>query len=377
MKAIFGQPSQHDPAIGRFRGLAEFWSRRGLEIRHGLRIAAGGLASYAAGHALGLPQAYWAVFTAVLVVQGSVGGSWKASTDRFIGTIFGAAYGAAVATLVPHENAFTLGVALAISLVPLAVLSAFYPAFRVAPITAIILLLGSTGTTEGPIRAALLRTLEVALGGAFGMAVSLLLFPARAHMLLGRAADKVLQRLSELFPELIAAISQPARIDDILAKHDRVRAALTDLENIVTEAARERRNHLSEDVDPEPIARTLRRLRHDLVLIGRIVAEPVIPVPNAAVQDCLRQFGVAGGTYLAELGHAFAARQPPPPQTNLDLAIDQLLAVLEKMESGERIVALRFCLQQLRRNLFDLHQRAGEFAATPTRSRAAAQTAKN
>lgn len=372
MKAIFGQPSQHGPVIGRLHWLAQFWSRRRLEIRHGLRIAAGGLASYVAGHALGLPQVYWAVFTAVLVVQGSVGGSWKASTDRFIGTIFGAAYGAAVATLVPHDNAFTLGVALAISLVPLALLSAFYPAFRVAPITAIILLLGSTGSAEGPIRAALLRTLEVALGGIFGMAVSLLLFPARAHMLLGRAADKVLQQLSKLFPELITAISGPAWTENILVSQDRVRAALTDLENIVTEAARERRNHLSEDVDPDPIARTLRRLRHDLVLIGRVVAEPVIQSPSAEVRDCLREFGATGSAYLAELGRAFAGRYAPPPQTNLDVAIDRLLAVLEQTEPGERIVALRFCLQQLRRNLFDLHQRAGEFAAASTVRRAAA-----
>jgi len=377
MKAIFGQPSRPDPTMGRFHTLAEFWSRRRLEIRHGLRIAAGGLASYAAGHALELPQVYWAVFTAVLVVQGSVGGSWKASTDRFIGTIFGAAYGAAVATLVPHDSTFTLGVALTISLVPLAILSAFYPAFRVAPITAIILLLGTTGTAEGPIRAALLRTLEVALGGFFGMAVSLLLFPARAHMLLGRAAGTVLERLSELFPGLITAISEPARAEYILTKQDRVRAALTDLENIVTEAARERRNHLSEDVDPEPVARTLRRLRHDLVLIGRIVAEPVIPAPSAAVQDCLLRFRVAGAAYLVELGDAFAGRHVPPPQKNLDVAIDQLLAVLEKMGPDERIVALRFCLQQLRRNLSDLQQRAAEFAAASTGRRAAVQIVKN
>lgn len=370
MKAIFGQPPQHGPAIGRFHRLAELWVRRRLEIRHGLRIAAGGLASYVAGHALGLPQAYWAVFTAVLVVQGSVGGSWKASTDRFIGTIFGAGYGAAVATLVPHDNAFTLGVALAISLVPLALLSAIYPAFRVAPITAIILLLGSTGTTEGPIRAALLRTLEVALGGVLGMAVSLLLFPARAHMLLGRAADTVLQRLSELFPELISAISEPAATADILAKQDRVRAPLTELENVVTEAARERRNFLSEDVDPEPIARTLRRLRHDLVLIGRVVAEPVIPSPSAIAENCLRQFRDAGTAYLSRMGHAFATRHAPPPQTALERAMEQLLAMLEQMTPDERIVALRFCLQQLRRNLSDLHQRAAEFAAASTGRRA-------
>ena len=45
------------------------WTRRHAELRHGLRIAAAGVLSFALAHALALPQGYWAVFTAVLVVQ--------------------------------------------------------------------------------------------------------------------------------------------------------------------------------------------------------------------------------------------------------------------------------------------------------------------
>src|SRR4051812_29799579 len=153
--------------------VSAIFSRRRAEIRHGLRIAIAGVLSFALAHALGLPQGYWAVFTAVLVVQGSVGGSWKASVDRLIGTLLGAVYGAVIATAVPHDDVLLLGAALAISLTPLALLAALYPSYRVAPLTAVILLLGSAGTTEGPFIAALLRTVEVSLGGFVGMAVSL------------------------------------------------------------------------------------------------------------------------------------------------------------------------------------------------------------
>ncbi len=66
------------------------------------------------------------------------------------GTILGAVYGALIATLVPHNDVFMTGVALTLSLTPLALLAALYPSYRVAPITAVILLLGSAGTTEGP-----------------------------------------------------------------------------------------------------------------------------------------------------------------------------------------------------------------------------------
>src|SRR5882724_3624871 len=123
-------------------------TRRRAEIRHGLRIAIAGILSFVAAQSLGLPQGYWAVFTAVLVVQGSVGGSWKASIDRLFGTLLGAIWGAAIATLIPHENVWMLGTALTISLTPLALLAAFKPSYRVAPITAVILLLGNAGVTE-------------------------------------------------------------------------------------------------------------------------------------------------------------------------------------------------------------------------------------
>src|ERR1700704_3647111 len=251
------------------------WTRRHAELRHGVRIAAAGVLAFALAQVLALPQGYWAVFTAVLVVQGSVGGSLKASVDRLLGTLLGAVYGAAVATLVPHDTALTMGVALTISLTPLALLAALNPSYRVAPVTAVILLLGSAGTTEGPLLAAALRTIEVSLGGLVGMAVSIFLLPARAHALLGEAANRVLQRLAQLLADLIAGLMAPLdAAQAILARNDDVRVALTALENISDEAARERRNYLSDDSDPEPVTRTLRRVRHDLVLIGRVAADP-------------------------------------------------------------------------------------------------------
>ena len=180
MKAIFDTESPVHPAVLGRSGGALFQKWR-LEIRHGMRITVAGLASYALAEWLQLPQGYWAVFTAVLVVQGSVGGSWKAAVDRLAGTLLGAIYGAIVAGLIPHGDAVALGIALAISLTPLSLLAAFNPAYRVAPITAIILLLGSAGVTEGPILAAILRTIEVALGSLLGVIVSIFVLPARAH----------------------------------------------------------------------------------------------------------------------------------------------------------------------------------------------------
>lgn len=357
MKAIFGTETFQPAAWLRV------WPRRRLEIRHGIRIAAAGLASYALASALDLAQGYWAVFTSVLVVQGSVGGSWKAAVDRLLGTLMGAAYGAVIATVIPHSDPVALGVALAAALIPLSLLAAFNPAYRVAPITAVILLLGSTGATEGPVRAAMLRTIEVALGGFCGLLVSLYLFPARAHALLGEAAATVLRRLSDLFSLLLGALIEPASPDLIIARQDAARSALTNLENATSEAVRERRNRLTEDTDPEPVARTLRRVRNDLILIGRVAAEPLPADLYPELKQALHVLSTAGSEYLLTLGQAFARRQPPPASAGFQDAMQEVLSELQHANADEKLITLRFSLQQLQANLDDLSQRAQEFAS--------------
>ena len=126
-------------------GLAWLGTRR-AELRLAVRVAVGGVASFAVAHYLGLPQGYWAVFTAVIVTQASIGGSLKATIDRFIGTLGGAIYGAVVAMVIPHQEPAGLGLALALALLPLGFVSAIDARFRVAPVTAVIVLLSPVGS---------------------------------------------------------------------------------------------------------------------------------------------------------------------------------------------------------------------------------------
>jgi uncharacterized membrane protein YccC len=46
-----------------------------------------GLLVYVLAESFALPQGYWAVFSAIIIAQASVGDSMKATTDRLIGTI--------------------------------------------------------------------------------------------------------------------------------------------------------------------------------------------------------------------------------------------------------------------------------------------------
>ena len=124
-------------------------------LRLCFRMTVAGLLAYVLAEFFALPQGYWAVFSAIIVMQASVGGSVKATIDRVIGTIGGAVAGGAVGYIVPHQSVFSLGVALVIALAPLTLVAALWPNYRIAPLTAVIVLLTPGAQQLGPVDSAI------------------------------------------------------------------------------------------------------------------------------------------------------------------------------------------------------------------------------
>jgi uncharacterized membrane protein YccC len=93
----------------------------------------------------------------------------------------------------PHAGLVALTLALTVTLIPMALVGAFRPSYRVASITAIIVLLSSRTQQVGALRSAVDRVLDIAVGVVVALAVSLLVVPARAHALLTETAANVLE----------------------------------------------------------------------------------------------------------------------------------------------------------------------------------------
>jgi uncharacterized membrane protein YccC len=320
-----------------------------------------------------LSQGYWAVITAVIVMQASVGGSLKATVDRLVGTVAGAVYGGVVDFAIPHTNPAELGIALAIALAPLAVLAALYPSFRVAPVTAIIVLLTPSAGSLGPLQFTVDRILEIALGSIVGLAVSLLILPARAHNLVAQAAARIYSLLGELLPMALAGLEkQPDRIA-ILMIQARIRKALARLEAVAGEARGERAGRLTDDPEPDPLVRTSMRLRHDLVMLIRAAGEPMPPDIYARLQPSLTQLSQTGTLFLKDAAASLAARRPAPALQPFSEALEAYKAELESLRHdgltrnlpGDivgRLFAMGFGLEQMRQDLGDLDSRITEFA---------------
>jgi uncharacterized membrane protein YccC len=191
------------------------------QLRFSLRMTAAGLVALVVAQSLALPlHGLWVVLTAVVVTQMSVGGSLRATIEYTIGTLGGAIYAAAIGVLVPHAGAIAQGGVLALTIAPLAFVAAINPNFRVAPFSAVLVLLLSGQLGEGPIESAFTRFLEVALGGAIAIVVSLLVFSQRAHGLGGQAAAQILELMAKGFPELLTGFTQRLDANEVRQLQD-------------------------------------------------------------------------------------------------------------------------------------------------------------
>lgn len=351
--------------------------RQRPRVTQAVRMTVASLTTFLLAEALGLPQGYWAVITALIVTQSSVGGSLKAAFDRFLGSVIGACYGGAVAFAIPHHGGASTFAALFVAVAPLTFAAAVSAGFRIAPITAIIVLLSTTGSTLGPLAFALDRIFEIGLGCVVGLAVSLLVAPARA----ARAVTGQAARLARLLADQLAALARLDAVETPEAKAlpPAVRRALARLETLAGEAARERRSRLSAAPDPDPLLRTLMRLRHDLVLLRRAIAEADAEVLRVHLAGAWSEAARAAAGRLRDLADALAeGRRPAGDDAALAAAIAGYRDAIDGMRRRQvtrtlstdavgRIFWLAFSLEQLRRNLDDLAARAKDFSGLESR----------
>lgn len=350
-------------------------TKRLREARGELRLAArttfAALITFALAHLLALPQGFWAVLTSVIVMQASVGGSLKASLDRIVGTAAGGLWGVVVTLVVPHHDTWTLGLVLAVALAPLALVAALRPSFRVAPVTAVIVLLTTSGAQFGPVRYAIDRVLEIGLGCLVAVVVALVILPARAHHLVAEAAADAVLTLRDLMNLILADATQGPDRATLAATHLKLGSVLSRVEGFVDEVKRERANRLSETADAEPLARNLRRLRHDLTAIGRAMMEPRPEPARHCLAESLAALRLAVSDYLAGCAATLRESRVLPSLEPVDRALLSFRDSMDRFRESEalqgldidgveRVFGLAFAVQQLRGNLGDLADRVAE-----------------
>lgn len=356
------------------RSLVAGWvTRNRSQIRLAVRMTAASFVAYGIGELLRLQQSQWAVLTSIIVMQASVGASLKAMLERFLGSLGGAVAGVFILLGLHRGGYSSPGLALLIGVLPLTLLASIKPTYRVAPITFIILVLTPNLQAMGPVEAAVQRMFEIAVGSVIALGVSLVVLPARAHDALAQAVANALSAMADLVELLSVGIDQPADKIAIAALHDRIRGFIGRAEVAAEEALRERSSHLTNEVDPLPICRTLRRLRHDFAILGRALAIPMPAAVVANLADPVHSVAAEVATFLRSSGTAFRLRAGPESLAELNAAFAyQSEAVTDMRRRGftrqlpdddlVRVFGMGFAFDQLRRDLHDLADRCAELA---------------
>ncbi|MCP1119951.1 putative membrane protein YccC [Robbsia andropogonis] len=320
------------------------------------RLLIGAFGSYACAEYFGFAQSFWSVITALVVIQANVGGTVTVSIDRLVGTVAGALVGALVTPLL--ALAAPVWLALLIALVPLAFMAATRPGYRIAPITAVIVILAGADFHPFWLGAAY-RVLEISLGTVFGVLVSLLVFPSHAHRAIRRQCARAMGPLADLLDRFLVERGR-IQSDRIIPLHDKVRAAIAAAEKSVQDARREPgARHLDLGVE----IRALRRIHSDVIFVGRATDDWPQAAEWPELDSAIEGLADVSHRAFEALGHALTHGGSTSAIKDLDQAVGKVIEVLSMASerapdlaaaAQQKLGVLPFTIQTLRRDITDL-----------------------
>ncbi|WP_020180826.1 FUSC family protein [Methylopila sp. M107] len=338
--------------------------RYAADLRLAAKVATAAASAFVFATLLGLPQGYWSVISALVVVQSSVGGTLAAAQERAIGTLVGAIVGGIAAFLHPH-SLLTTSITLTVVTAALAFAAAGRPSLKLAPVTAAILLV-ATANQPNQLLFAAERVLEVMLGCAMGIAATFLVFPNRLDREISSEARAIAGALAAILRGAPDRRRDPDSMHAYLGAQDGVRRKLAAFEKSVADARRAPGGRASAEARSS-LQRTLWRVRNDVAAVDRALAaapdearQLVGPTSGAlmlAAADLLDALATGGDAtrLLAEVADRRAA---------LDDAVAHLGdgAEAEHLEAADAVTTLGlvFSLRNLSGNLSDLADRLNE-----------------
>jgi len=161
---------------------------------HGLQLAGAVILAYATSRLVGLPEHFWAVMSAQIVMRPNSGGTLVAGWDRARATVVGVMsglFGVWLQQIGVNVIASTLAIVAMLSFA-----SAASPALRSAPIAALIILAAGDLPGHSALQAAVLRVVQIAIGIGVAMGVALVSSRYRAPARFSRGCAALLHRMA-------------------------------------------------------------------------------------------------------------------------------------------------------------------------------------
>ncbi|MCG8530050.1 MAG: FUSC family protein [Desulfovibrionales bacterium] len=189
-------------------------------IKHGIKTGLAALFSYAVASVFDPDLGFWAVISAVIVMQRNVAASIQMCGYRLVGTAIGATMGMTALYLVPQTEHWRLG-AFLVTVALCAYLKRYTNRFSMAAITVTIVMLAPQASGDY-IHYALYRVGEIAIGVCSTFVVALLVWPHHASAELKERLQDQFTRCADKYENIVNAF--------MALKCDACKGELLDLE---------------------------------------------------------------------------------------------------------------------------------------------------
>ena len=298
---------------------------KGILRKEPLRLAAqttvGATAAYLIAQHAGLPEPSWSVFSALFVIQASVGGTIQSAVWRIMGACLGLVLGLAAIFLLGSGGWDTLWSLMAGS-AAMGFVAAAKPGLSYGLVTVTMLILApGIEVIEG----AFIKAVEIALGAVCGATASLVVFPRAAHRQADLHLAEALDRMADFLKSNATSIEAGADVD-LLTLQSAIEHELQSAHEMAAQAHRRFVPGRRDQGERDDLYKKLQRFWYTLTLIDRLRKPSIqtglktaVPMPLIAVMkqasDHLHR--LADGVRQNKPLHKWQADPIPAPGVSL------------------------------------------------------------
>ena len=335
-------------------------------VRQAVRTVVAALVAELVVRYFDLGQGYWAVLTAITVVQLTVGATIRRGVNRMLATCVGAAAGM-LGLWLQVTQGLSPTIAMVGTLFVTALAGAAFPILRLAPTNAAVVLLGAD-TVADILGSGVNRVYDVIVGTIVGILTAFSVLPVYAGLRVKRSLAFILWQCSDLLAAQIDAFSGVARDPAaILALSVRINRRLAEASALAADAGRE----LNDIGDITGVVRATERLHYSIMAIDR-GGGGVLPVQiNTLLWHPLHDLTEALRVAITETGNSLSEQRRAPPLDAVNTshaALSQALLSLRlsgAMRGLDPSVAMRvysviLLLDEVVRDLKELTNRINE-----------------
>ena len=273
------------------------------EIRIPIQTASAVIMAYFATSFMDREHVSWGAFSALFVVQASIGGTISAALGRIAGAILGAIIGAALVILLGDAVWATL-VALLVGVGLMSFLTAKWPQLAYGLVTVTIIAVAPDFyVVEGAFK----KVLAIAIGSVCGMLAAFAVMPVLARRTEQQHLATALRACGDYIVECTACLLRD--------KSEKNRKAQDRIQQAIEHARLRAREARVEDQTPTmglspfttPLLPEIDRLSYTLVLIDRFSDEPISEALCRNYKDALQHMAKAMKASLDQIADAVYA----------------------------------------------------------------------